>query len=178
MKRIMLGKAALLILAASLASPRPAQAQLDPRQPLGVLISAFQNCGPPAAYQILAPYLFQVVAQQTGGRGCYPQIAGAGPVAAMQVMQSQQMPVGPLYVIRVQHGSGARADWFIGFNQATGQVVYLSFQGAQDRPPTIEAGPSPTGSGPSTQPSGGGGAPPIAGGGDGEGCDLYPAMCG
>lgn len=155
---------------------QPAQAQFDPRQPLSALISAFQNCGPTQVYQMLAPYLFQLIAQQTGGRGCYPQIASAGPVVGMQVMQSQQFPIGPMFLIRVQHSSGQSADWFIGFNQGTGQVEYLSFQAAgsgSGPSPTIQGGPEPTGGGPST-PSGGGGE----GSGDGEGCDLYPAMCG
>ena len=168
---------AISMFAAAIAS-QPAQAQLDPRQPLNILISAFQNCGPPAAYQMLSPYLFQLISQQTGNRGCYPQIANAGAVTGMQLLQSQQFPIGPLYVVRVQHQSGAKADWFIGFDQFTGQVLYLSYQGVQsvqEPPPTIEAGPSPTGGGPTPpQPGGGGGG----GGGNGDGCDLYPAMCG
>lgn len=153
---------------------KPTQAQFDPRQPLNTLIAAFQNCGPPAVYQLLAPNLFQIVAQQTGGRGCYPQIASAGPVTGMQVIQSQQFPIGPLYVIRVQHSSGVRADWFIGFNQGTGQVEFLTFQNAQGGNPTIQTGPSPSGDGPSAPPPGSGGR----GDSGSDGCDLYPAMCG
>lgn len=168
----------LLLPIISAAFAQPAQAQFDPRQPLSALISAFQICGPPQVYQMLTPYLFNVVAQQTGGRGCYPQIANEGPVVGMQVMQSQQFPIGPLYLIRVQHASGTVADWFIGFNRVTGKVEYISFQsaGSASGPapgPTIQTGPAPTGGGPTTPGGGGGGK-----GGSGEGCDLYPAMCG
>lgn len=172
MRRMAAMQLALVAAAAFSMTTQPVRAQPDPRQPLSVLIAAFQNCGPSSAYQMLGPYLFQIIAQQTGGSGCYPQIARAGPITDMQIVQGQQFPVGPLYVIRVQHSSGVRADWFIGFNQVTGQVEYLSFQPVQGPPPTIAAGPSPSSGGPSTPP-------PVDGSaGNGEGCELYPAMCG
>lgn len=170
MKNIGLMRIVVIATAIAFLMSKSASAQFDPRQPLNILIAAFQRCGPPQAYQMLSPYLFQVVAQQTGGRGCYQEIASAGPVTQMQVIQSQQFPIGPLYVIRVDHSSGIKADWFVGFNRVTGQVEYLNFQNAQSITPTIERGPSPTEGGPST--------PPVDRGGSGEGCDLYPAMCG
>lgn len=174
----------IMVLATLTPARAPAQA-FDPRQPLAILISAFQMCGPPQAYSLLAPQLFNGVYQQTGGTGCYGDIAGAGSVTNMQMLGAQDFPIGPLYLIRVTHQSGAVADWFIGFNRATGQVEFLRFQAPQTSgpPPSINTGPSAGGSGPSPAPvpmpapvgtSGGGGS----GGGSGNaGCELYPAMC-
>jgi hypothetical protein len=146
-------------------STAPAQ-QFDPRLPLGQLISAFQMCGPPQVYQMLSQQLFILVAQQTGGRGCYPQIAQAGPVTGMEILSQQQFPTGPLYIIRVTYQAGAAADWFIGFNQHDGKIESLTFQPAQAHPePKPEPKPRPT-----PPPD------PVEGSG-GDGCDLYPAMC-
>lgn len=160
----------LLYIPAKTASAQP----FDPRNPLGVLISAFQNCGPPQAYAVLAPPLFQAVYHQTSGRGCYPQIAQAGPVVNMQVVHTQQFPIGPLFVVRVAHHSVA-ADWYIGFNQFTGQVIHLNYQPAMisappppppiDQPPPNPDGPTP------------GSTPGPSGGEASDGCRLYPAMC-
>ena len=174
----------IIMLALASLTPMKVQAQaFDPRQPLAILISAFQNCGPPQAYSLLAPQLFSMVYQQTGGSGCYSDIAGAGPIAGMQMLGAQDFPIGPLYLIRVAHQGGAVADWFIGFNRSTGQVEFLRFQAPQQSgpPPSISAGPAPTGSGPSPAPApvpapvGGGGGGGTSGGN--PGCELYPAMC-
>lgn len=174
MRSIFRGLLYLSALSLSLIIPGNARAQsFDPRQPLYQLISAFQTCGPPQAYQMLSPYLFQLIAQQTGGSGCYQAMQSAGPVQGMQVIDMRQFPVGPLYAIRVQHQRGA-FDWYIGFNQFTSRVEYLSVQpvaAPSAPPPTVEAGPRP---GPTT-----GGSPPPTGGprSGGDGCELYPAMC-
>jgi hypothetical protein len=158
--------------AANLTGAASAQSGEDPREVLGMLISAFQNCGPPQAYQVLSPQLFNLIAAQTGGSGCYAPIRGAGPVTGMQVIQSQNYPIGPVYLIRVTHQAGP-ADWFIGFNRSTGRVEYLSFQAAQPGT-TIETGPSPGAGGPSPSDSP---TPPPPPGDDPDGCSLYPAMC-
>jgi hypothetical protein len=99
----------------------------DPRPSLSILVSAFQRCGPPQAYQLLSPYLFSLVAQQTSGQGCYPAIAAAGPITGMQVIDSATFPAGPLYVVRVTHAAGP-VDWFIGFDRISSKVIYLTFQ--------------------------------------------------
>jgi hypothetical protein len=57
-----------------------------PESNLRALISAFQNCGPPITYQMLSPTVFTAVAQQTGGSGCYPAIAQAGPVESTRII--------------------------------------------------------------------------------------------
>jgi hypothetical protein len=153
--------------------------QSDPRAALGQIIQAFQLCGPPHVYQMLSPQMLQLVAQQTGGSGCYPAIRAAGPITHMQILQQQQYPTGPIYLIRVTHQSGP-VDWFIGFNQFTSQIEYLSFQPPQTGT-SIQTGPSPSAGGPGPvtsplptlpQPPGGG-----VGGGQTDGCSLYPAMC-
>lgn len=178
----------MIMLALAVMLPQRVAAQaFDPRQPLAILISAFQMCGPPQAYSLLAPNLFQGVYQQTGGTGCYADIAGAGPVTGMQMLGAQDFPIGPLYLIRVSHASGAVADWFIGFNRNTGQVEFLRFQAPQTSgpPPSINTGPAPGSTGPSPMPapqpapSGGGGTGGGTGGtgGGSSGCKLYPAMC-
>jgi hypothetical protein len=105
------------------ASPVVAQ-QFDPRPSLTNILTAFQRCGPPQAYAALSPYLFQIVAQQTGGSGCYAFIAAAGPILRMEVIDSRIFPIGPLYIVRVTHSAGP-VDWFIGFNQITNQIEYL-----------------------------------------------------
>lgn len=149
----------------------------DPRPALGQIIQAFQNCGPPPVYQMLSPQLFQIVAQQTGGSGCYAQIQQAGPITNMQVVSQQQYPVGPLFVVRVSHSSSITADWVIGFNQFTSKIEYLTFQAVpQNQPPVTIPAPSPGG------PTGGGGPPPSPPSGtpstpSGDGCDMFPAMC-
>jgi hypothetical protein len=147
----------------------------DPRVPLGELIQAFQNCGPPAAFQMLSPQLFELIAQQTGGRGCYPEIQAAGPIQGMEVIDQKMYPVGPVYVIRVTHSAGS-VDWFIGFNQSTGRVELLTFQPATSSQPTVEDGPQ-------DDHKGGNPTTPSEGGSQGgskssqSGCELYPAMC-
>ncbi len=138
----------LLAAALCLSGPARAQPVFDPRQQLAVLIQAFQQCVPSPAFQVLAPLLWNIIYQQTGGSGCYPQIAGAGPVVGMQVIDSRQLPLGPVYAIRVTHAGGPAAasgpvDWFIGFNQYTGKVEYLTFQNVvSGQTPSITAGPS------------------------------------
>lgn len=155
----------------------PGRAQPDPRPILGQMISAFQNCGPPQVYQMLVPQLFQLIAAQTGGQGCYPAIRAAGPVKNMQLIGQQMFPVGPVYLIRVQHPTVA-VDWFMGINQFTNQIQFLSFQPAGAVMPSIATGPTPTGGGgvpqsnpvPSTPPSTP--TPPTV-----TNCNLYPGMC-
>src|SRR5262245_50993657 len=89
------------------------------------------------------PYatLFRSVYQQTGGTGCYPDIAKAGSITQMKVIDSGIFPAGPLFVVRVTHTARVVADWFIGFNQNTGQIGYLSYQAAAKKRPTVKAGP-------------------------------------
>jgi hypothetical protein len=168
---------ALFVVTLTLACSTEGKAQqLDPSRTLGVLISAFQNCGPVQAYQLLGPQVYQAVFMQTNGQGCYSSIRQAGPVTSMQIMSQQQFPAGPIYQIRVSHGATV-VDWFIGISQFTGRVEYLTFQAASTvtPPPDINKGPSPGGGGPS---GGGGGNPPDRGGGSGgDGCALYPSMC-
>lgn len=114
--------------------------EFDPRPALSTLISAFQRCGPPQAYQLLSPYLFNVVWQQTGGQGCYAPIAAAGVVTKMEVIDHAQFPAGPLYIVRVTHVSGP-VDWFIGFDQISSKVIYLTFQSViTGSSPTVAAG--------------------------------------
>lgn len=151
----------------------------DPRVPLAQLIQAFQNCGPPAVYRMLSPELFQLIGQQTGGRGCYPEIQAAGPIQGMEVIDQKMYPAGPVYVIRVTHSAGA-VDWFIGFNQSTGQVALLTFQPATSSQPKVAEGPQDDSKGGNPTPAAGSGS--GSGGDSGSkssqsGCDLYPAMC-
>jgi hypothetical protein len=110
--------------------------QFDPRRVLSILVSAFQQCGPPEAYQLLSPDLFTLVAQQTGGRGCYGSMAAAGAVTSMEVIDSAMFPAGPLYIVRVTHVAGP-VDWFIGFDKFSSKVIYLTFQ-------SVTTGPSPS----------------------------------
>lgn len=145
--------------------------QPDARQLLATIISAFQNCGPPQAFQWLGAQLYQAVFQQTGGTGCYWPIRQAGPISSMRIMSQQQFPAGPIYQIRVQHQSGA-VDWFIGISQFTGRIEYLNYQAAQPGPPPdIDSGPKPDG-GPSPGPDSNPGPNDPS-----DGCSLYPSMC-
>ncbi len=134
---------AILAVSAALAVSGAAQAQtFSPRTSLRSIITAFQVCGPQQAYHALSPYLFAVVAQQTNGSGCYLAIAQAGPVTSLQVKDRKEFPIGPLYLVRVTHAGGTKADWFIGFNNSTGKIEYLSFQPAfEDEQTSIEEGP-------------------------------------
>lgn len=166
----------LVILIAAPASAQP----FDPRAPLLQLIQAFQYCGPSQSYQLLDAQLYQAVARQTGGRGCYADIAAAGPVLGAQIVDQREFPLGSLYVIRVIHQSGAVADWFIGFNRITTKVEYLTYQntpqGTASKAPTVSSGPAPSSKGPSDPPSPSP-AGPAQGSASTDGCDLYPAMC-
>lgn len=156
----------------ALAEPRFASAQgLDPRPILSQLIQAFQVCGPPQAYQVLSPQLFQIISQQTQGTLCYQQIAAAGPVHYMQVVSQQQYPIGPLYVVRVHH-AGVTADVVIGFNQYTWMVEYLTWQAAQGAPAPSPPAPPET----DREPGGPTPQPPTPSTGD-DGCARFPAMC-
>jgi len=160
---------ALMLGASNLSLPAKAQG-FDPRPALGALISAFQNCGPPATYQMLSPELLNIVAQQTGNTGCYMAIRAAGPVTNMQVIDQKMFPAGPLYVIRVYH-QGTIVDWFMGINTAMNKVAYLTFQAPQN------GQPAPTVSGGPTAPSGGSPPPPPSPSPTSDGCSLYPDMC-
>lgn len=139
----------LLATALCLCGPTRAQSAFDPRQPLAVLIHAFQQCGPATSFQALAPPLWNLIYQQTNGSGCYPQIAGAGQIVGMQVIDGRQLPLGPIYAIRVTHSGGPTAaagsvDWFIGFNQYSGKIEYLNFQNVvANQNLSIATGPSP-----------------------------------
>lgn len=165
------------LLTTTLFIPSAVQAQFDPRQPLLQLISAFQNCGPPQIYQMLSPQLFQLVAQQTNGMGCYAFIRQAGPILNMEVIEQQMFPVGPMYAIRVTHQAGP-VDWYIGFSQASSRVEALTFKAATaSAPPPEISNPGPT----SPSPSGRTGGQPTPrtpdDSGDDSDCELYPAMC-
>ncbi len=160
----------------------PASAQFDARQPLAQLISAFQNCGPPQVYQMLSPQLFQLIAAQTNGAGCYADVRAAGPITNMQVIDQRNYPVGPMFAIRVTHASGTQADWFIGINQYTQRVEYLNYQAVSTStpPPQVNRGPSnpqidttmlSEPSTPAPSPGGGGSSS------DSDGCEIYPVMC-
>ncbi|WCS23897.1 hypothetical protein LOK46_22510 [Methylobacterium sp. NMS14P] len=110
----------------------PAQAQFsDPRGYLGTLIQAFQNCGPSTAYQGLSPQVYQYIAMQTGGSGCYQAVQMLGQVNKLTVENQIMMPVGPLYSVRAEHASGTQSIWQIGFSRISGQVEYINFQPAQ-----------------------------------------------
>ncbi|WP_277667814.1 hypothetical protein [Novosphingobium lindaniclasticum] len=162
----------LWCMATLISSPSYGQ-NFDPRTTLGQMISAFQMCGPPQAYQMLSPALFKLVAMQTGGSGCYSAIASAGPITGMQVLQSQQFPVGPLYSVRVSHQSGS-VIWLIGFNKFTNKIEYLNFQpdiGVNQASGDIRVG-LPSGQGPSTDDE----REPNPNAEKSE-CQLYPAMC-
>lgn len=115
----------------------------DPKPTLRRLINAFRNCGPPHAYQILSPQLFQTISMQTGGMGCFPQITAAGSITSMNVEDVEELPAGPIFTVRVSHQSGVVADWFIGFSNFTGKVEYLTFVGASPNAPapTVKDGP-------------------------------------
>lgn len=155
-----------------IASPSEAQS-FDPTPTLQQVISAFQVCGPPQVFQAFSPQLFQAVFAQTGGSGCYRDIALAGAVVSAQVVDQRMFPVGPLYLIRVRHQTGAVADWFIGFNQFTSKIEFLNYQTAAVQTPTVGTGPTAPTSGPSPTPL----PTPTPATGQGDGCDLYPAMC-
>ncbi|MGN7293301.1 hypothetical protein [Rhizobium sp. SAFR-030] len=116
----------------------------DPKPILRRLINAFRTCGPPHAYQILGPQLYQTIFMQTGGMGCYQQITAAGSVTNMQVEDVEQLPAGPIFTVRVTHQSGFLVDWFIGFSNYTGKVEYLTFVAASPASPapTIQDGPT------------------------------------
>ncbi|MFZ5746136.1 MAG: hypothetical protein ACOY45_00605 [Pseudomonadota bacterium] len=180
MRKFLKWAAGGIIGAAAMVAANGAQAQaFDPRPALGSLINAFQACTPSPAYQMMAPALFQTVAQQTNGSGCYPAIRAAGPIQGMQVIDYREFPIGPMYVVRVFH-MGGPVDWFIGFNRVTAQVEYLNFQGVQGPSapqPTINTGPTGGTINPVPAPSPTPGAGSGGSGGSGEGCDLYPAMC-
>jgi hypothetical protein len=147
--------------------------QTDPKPILYPLIQAFQNCGPPQAYQVLGVQLFQGIAAQTGGSGCYPAIRGAGPVTGMEVTGVQNFPAGPVFSVRVSHQGGTTADWFIGLSNVTGRVEYLNFQAAQSNTPiTPQTLPD--------QQSGNGGNIPntqTPKPTSNKGCDKFPGMC-
>jgi hypothetical protein len=130
---------------------------------------------------MLNPQLFQTIRAQTGGRGCYAEIAAAGPVVDMRVIGQQRLPAGTVSAIRVTHQSGS-VDWFIGITDL-GVVEILTFQPAGSSLPSVSRGPQQPqgGDNPPSQPSGPSIPGPSTGGGgagsDSDGCRLYPSMC-
>lgn len=76
-----------------------------------------------------------------------------------------------MYLVRVTHQTGVQADWFIGFNQATRKIEYLSFQPAfDDEAPDIEDGPDQA-----AEVVGGSASEPRTGSDDP--CERFPRMC-
>jgi len=172
--QVVLGALSISSLALSDASAQQFGTNTDPRPILGQIISAFQNCGPPQVYQMLGMQLYQVVWNQTMGRGCYQEIARAGPVSQMVVANNSMLPDGPVFAVRVTHSSGIVADWYIGLSNFTGRVEYLTFTGAGAAMPNASQGPvdnsgQPTGKIPEV-------VPPVVNTSVPE-CDLYKAMC-
>lgn len=131
------------LLVPSQAHPQQFTMQTDPRPILIALIGAFQTCGPPNIYQYLGAQLFQAIAMQTGGMGCYPGIAAAGPVSQMQVNNVVQLPAGPVFAVRVTHQSGIVADWYIGLSNLSGRVEYLTFVAASATAPLPDVSKGP-----------------------------------
>jgi len=147
----------------------------DPRPVLGQLISAFQRCGPPIVFQYLGAQLFQTIAFQTGGSGCYPSIASAGQVINMQVINGNQLPAGPVFAVRVTHQSGIIADWYIGLSNYTGKVEYLNYVAASADTPLPDAHEGPTNddggsAGEITQPD-------VKPANQSNDCKTYKTMC-
>lgn len=167
-------RAMVLGLFAWLAAATAAESKdIDPEDSLRNIITAFQRCGPPEAYQALSPSVFQAVAQQTGGSGCYAPIAAAGPIQDVELIEEREFPVGPLYVMRVTHQSGPPADWFIGFNNTTGKIEYLTFQAVVGgKSSSIAKGPDPN-SGGIAKPKVVKPPPPTTS----EACKKFPVMC-
>jgi hypothetical protein len=145
--------------------------QTDPKPILYTLIQAFQNCGPPQAYQLLGVQLYQYISMQTGGSGCYVPIRDAGPVAGMEVTGVQNFPAGPVFSVRVSHQGGTTADWFIGLSNFTGRVEYLNYQAAQSNTPiTPQTLPNHRSDGGDNIPN----PPPKT---PTKGCEMFPTMC-
>lgn len=150
------------------ASGSPAQAQFsDPRGYLGTLIQAFQNCGPSTAYQGLSPQVYQYIAMQTGGSGCYQAVKLLGQANKLTVENQVMMPVGPLYSVRVEHSGGMQSIWRIGFSQISGQVEYINFQPLQPIVGPEPLDPKPPDPKPLPKP----GRETL------DGCVIYKVMC-
>lgn len=177
----------LLATILSLLSPllgRPAEAQNSIQQLTAAVIQQLQTgrVNP----QWYAPAVLQVVGQQTGNTGYYPQLAQLGPVTNIQVTAQTQLPQGIVYTMVVTHQAGASA-WSIGTSNQTRRIEYLTFQafssGAAPRPnpqpghppqqPQPQPQPvptAPTGTGGTGQPTGGTGS--VS-----EACQKFPNLC-
>lgn len=121
--------------------PAPIPDAGDPRSVLSALIQAFQFCGPPQTYSLLGPVLYQTVWMQTGGRGCYQQIAALGPVRSLTILNRTNYPNGPIYTIRSDHQAGT-FFWQIGISLASQKVEYLSSGPLQPYFPPSPTAPS------------------------------------
>lgn len=106
----------------------------DPQPVLSTLIEAFQRCGPPQSYLLLGAAVYQTIWAQTGGLGCYQQIAAFGPVQSMTILNSVPYPAGPIYTIRTDHPAGP-LFWQIGISQFTQKVEHLTVNFTQPPPP-------------------------------------------
>ena len=80
--------------------------QGQPEPLLGSLIAAFQNCGPPPAFQVLGPSIFQTIWMQTNGSGCYAAVQQLGQLRQIEVLQRGQLPAGPVYLMRSRYVNG------------------------------------------------------------------------
>ncbi|MTH66039.1 hypothetical protein [Paracoccus shanxieyensis] len=116
--------ASLLI---ALSIPTASNAQSQPDKILASLISAFQKCGPPEAYQVLEQNVFNIIASQTGGMGCYQAIAVAGPAIDMDLIDQKDHNDGTMSLYRARHAGGNIIDWTIGIRPSTGKVYFISF---------------------------------------------------
>lgn len=153
--------------------PRPAEAQVDPRQILLVATHSAQT----GNVMPFGPMVRNVIAMQTGGTGVYPQLVGLGPVAGVTVVAMQPLPLGAVIQGRVFHQNGF-SDWTVAYAYSTNTIENASFQFAPYNwggpaptggpPINTPSGPAPTGPAPTTPP------PPAS---TGDGCAKYPTLC-
>lgn len=101
--------------------------QLGYEQSLRTLIPALQHCGPPQAYQILGPQIFNLISAQTGGMGCFQQLQPLGGISDIEELSSVDLPAGPVKTMKVTHSNGMETYWQIGISQFTNKVEFLNF---------------------------------------------------
>lgn len=121
----------------------PAQAQFsgnlsaqDPADVLRILIPTFQNCGPTQNYTLLGQMVFQAVAMQTNGAGCYPQLQVLGPLQDLEELSSVELPAGPVKTYRATHANGT-IYWQIGISRFTQKVEWLTVNAVRPQDPPV-----------------------------------------
>lgn len=139
-----------------------AKAQMSPQAILGGVINQLQTGTPNPGWY--SPYMWGLIAAQTGNSGIYPQLASLGPVQNISLVKTQALPNGTLYALSATHGAG-KSEWLLGIGTFTNRIEYAEFKVGSPVSIPNPIPPKPTPDNPTPKPA------------DSDACKQFPNLC-